>query len=138
MYIKKIINNQWFSGVVCSVITMIPLAFLKFKMDLYLWQLFGIIILCFIVYAYISYSLKRRRISRVIKSFTYSRFGNSYCYKWEYIKSQEGVYGYEPVNIQLAESKTIPEKIVFQKVCKSQFYYFCKATSKMIDYGIYT
>lgn len=52
---------------------------------------------------------KKYRIRKTIKEFTYGRFGDSFCYKWEYMKCKGGIYGYEPVNIQLAESRTIPE-----------------------------
>lgn len=62
----------------------------------------GVILTLWIFY----YSTKQYKIHKAIKSFNYSSFGNSYLYKWEYVKNPNGIYGYEPINIQIVESHT--------------------------------
>lgn len=79
------------------------------KIELQYWQGCLILFFCFLLPPCVQDTYKKYRIRKVIKEFTYGRFGDSFCYKWEYVKSKGGIYGYEPVNIQLAESRTIPE-----------------------------
>lgn len=79
------------------------------KIELQYWQGGVILLFCFLFPSFVRDVYKEFRIRKVIKEFTYGRFGDSFCYKWEYMKNNDGIYGYEPVNIQLAESRTIPE-----------------------------
>lgn len=111
MRIKNLIYNPWFSGIGASLIAALLLYLLEkdSKIELRYWQGCLILFFCFLFPSFVRDIYKKYRIRKVIKEFIYGRFGDSFCYKWEYIKSKDGIYGYEPVNIQLAESKTIPE-----------------------------
>lgn len=111
MKIKDLIYNQWFSGIGASLIGALLLYFLEkgSKIELQYWEGGLILFFCFLLPFCGRDIYKKYRIRKVIKEFTYGRFGDSFCYKWEYVKNKDGIYGYEPVNIQLAESRTIPE-----------------------------
>lgn len=111
MRIKNLMRNQWFSGVGASLIAAGLLYLLEneSKIELQYWQGCLILFFCFLLPPFVRDIYKEFRIRKVIKEFTYGRFGDSFCYKWEYMKCKGGIYGYEPVNIQLAESRTIPE-----------------------------
>lgn len=104
-------RNQWFSGIGASLIAALLLYLLEedSKIELWYWQGCLILFFCFLFPSFGRDIYKKYRIRKVIKEFTYGRFGDSFCYKWEYVKSKGGIYGYEPVNIQLAESRTMPE-----------------------------
>lgn len=111
MRIKKVFDNQWFSGIVGSLIAALLFSLLEKngKIELQYWQGCLILFFCFLLPPCVQDIYKKYRIRKVIKEFTYGCFGNSFSYKWEYVKSKDGIYGYEPVNIQIAESRTIPE-----------------------------
>lgn len=111
MNIRKIINNQWFYGICLYLITT-ALGYLltsEEKLEFRFWQCAVFLLFWILIPPCIQTIYKNYRIRKIIKEYTYGRFGNSFCYKWEYAKSRNGIYGYEPVNIQLAESKTVPE-----------------------------
>lgn len=111
MKIKNICGNQWFVSICCSLIAALLLYLVgkEDRIELQYWQGCLILFFCFLFPLCIQELNKKYRIRKTIKEFTYGRFGDSLEYKWEYVKSEGGIYGYEPVNIQLAGSKTIPE-----------------------------
>ena len=102
---KKYIEN-----IGINLITTLILAVVSY---LYKWNIYIPLWLCFIFIAFViliekisHYIIKQYRIRKAISSYTYGAFGHSCSYKWEYVKNPNGIYGYEPVNIQIAESQT--------------------------------
>lgn len=94
------------SNIVFAIISFVVKEHFNQEIQIPLWICFiiaaGIIIVCWII----NYGIKQYRIHKAISSFNYGTFGNSYLYKWEYVKNPNGIYGYEPINIQVAESRT--------------------------------
>lgn len=116
---KKIWKNIGI-GIVSNIIFAVVAYLLQEKFD---WNLQIPLWLCFIIAASIilvekivRYCIRKCRIRKAISTYNYGCFGNSYLYKWKYVKNPKGLYGYEPIGIQVAESKTsidTPNNIVY-------------------------
>ena len=109
---KKFFENIGIS-IVSNIIFAVVAYLLQEKFD---WNLQIPLWLCFVIAAgaifikkMVCSCIRQYKIYNAIKTFTQGYFGNSYRYKWEYVKNPNGLYGYEPINIQVAESHTIPD-----------------------------
>lgn len=96
------------SNLIFALISYIVEPYFEWNIQIPLWACFtimaGLVLLIWIFY----YGIRQYRIHKAIKTYNYGTFGNSYLYKWDYVKNPSGIYGYEPINIQIAESRTEP------------------------------
>jgi hypothetical protein len=101
---KKILNNSWIQGIIVSIISSILLNFKD--ADIFKYPISLGIVLVLITITIFSHSLCRKiylklRIRKMIKKYT-SCYYHGYPFKWEYVKSKNGIFGYEPINIRLS------------------------------------
>ena len=100
---KKILDNSWIQGIAVSIISSILLS-LK-DAEIFKYPISLGIVLVLITITIFFHSLCRNiyikfRIRKIIKKYT-SCYYHGYPFKWEYIKSKDGIFGYEPINIRL-------------------------------------
>lgn len=103
MNYKKILNNSWIQGITISIIS--PLLNLT-DVDILKYPVSLGIVLVLIIITIFFHSLCRKiyikfRIRKMIKKYT-SCYYHGYPFKWEYIKNENGIFGYEPINIRLS------------------------------------
>ena len=94
------------SNIVFAIISFVVKEHFNQEIQIPLWICFIIAAGIIIVFRVVNYGIKQYRIRKALSSYTYGAFGHSCSYKWEYVKNPNGIYGYEPVNIQIAESQT--------------------------------
>lgn len=100
---KKILNNSWIQGIIVSIISSILLSLKDAEIFKYPISLGIALILMTITVFFHSVCWKiyiKLRIRKMIKKYT-SCYYHGYPFKWEYVKSKNGIFGYEPINIRL-------------------------------------
>lgn len=105
-----------FSNVVLAGLTFLGKNYFNWDFQIPLWLCFIIAASIILVEKTVRFCIKKYRIHKAITTYNYGYFGSSYLYKWEYVKNPNGLYGYDPINIHIAESKTSidnPNTIVF-------------------------
>lgn len=105
-----------FSNVVLAGLTFLGQNYFDWNLQIPLWLCFIIAASIILVEKIVRYYIRKCRIRKAISTYNYGCFGNSYLYKWEYVKNPKGLYGYEPIGIQVADSKTsidTPNNIVY-------------------------
>ena len=98
------------SNIVFAGLTFWGQNYFKWDFQIPLWLCFIIAAGIILIEKIVRYCIRACRIRNAISTYNYGYFGNSYLYKWEYVKNPNGLYGYEPINIQIAESKTLMDK----------------------------
>lgn len=104
MNYKKILNNSWIQGIAVSMLSSILLSLkdaeiLKYPISL------GIVLVLITITVFFHLLCRKiyikLRIRKIIKKYTYCYY-HGYPFKWEYVKSKNGTFGYEPINIRLS------------------------------------
>ena len=94
------------SNIVFAGLTFWGQNYFKWDFQIPLWLCFIIAAGIILVEKIVRYCIKKYRVWKAISTYNYGYFGNSYLYKWQYVRNPNGLYGYEPINIQVAESQT--------------------------------
>lgn len=103
MNYKKILDNSWIQGIAVSIISSILLSLKDVKIFKFPISLGVVLVLITITAFFSSVCWKiyiKLRIRKMIKKYT-TCYYHGYPFKWEYVKSKNGILGYEPINIRL-------------------------------------
>lgn len=90
-----------------EILFSIPSSYITYPTPLWMTVLIiGIVIL-------LPYLWKRLRILYYIKNYTFDSFGDSYQYKWCWVKTSDkfNVYGYFPIRIDVMDNTTLDPNI---------------------------
>lgn len=101
---KKILDNSWIQGIAVSIISSILLSLKEAEIFKFPISLGIVLVLITITVFFYSVCWKiyiKLRIRKMMKKYT-SCYYHGYPFKWEYVKSKNGIFGYEPINIRLS------------------------------------